>query len=258
MVGAKKVAAFFGRLALAGALLSAGPAFAEGHKKAEEVDPWPGFYAGLHIGNVLSTASGTMDHNDPVGEFSFDPIDPKGFSIGGQAGYLWRMKDRIAAGIEADITYVNASDRTGILDTKGKNPNKTKGAGFQYGEAELKGFGSLRGRIGVIFDRFMPYATAGVGFVSYKFTYDDEGGGSGGGGKPGFFETSETAIAPVIGGGIEWLATDDISIKFEGLYYFVNDKVSLDGVVPDSDKDTGQHFKLENIWTLRAAISFKF
>lgn len=224
----------------------------------EPVDPWPGAYIGLHIGYGAGGSDGFFDDNDPVGEFEFDPIEPSGFAFGAQIGYLWRATSDVVVGVELDGTYFGHSDRVGILDTTGSNPNATDGAGFQFGETEINWLASLRARAGFTFDRIMPFATAGVGLVNYDFVLDDAGGGSGGGGAPGRAAFDDTAFAPVVGAGVEWLITDDVMIKFDGLYYFVNEDIDLDGAIPDADNDNGQGYELDDVYLLRAGVSLRF
>lgn len=218
----------------------------------DEYDPWPGFYIGAHVGYASADSDGFFDDNDPVGEFEFDPIEINGAFFGVHAGWMIRATSDIVVGVEADISYFGVSDETGILD---EGPGLD---GYQYGEAEIEWFGSVRARAGVPIDRVMPYVTGGVGFVNYNFTLDDEGFGTGGGGEPGRASYNETVLAPVLGGGVEWMITDQLMLRAEGLYYFSEDTIDLDGSIPDADRDNGQEYTIEDLITFRTGLSWRF
>lgn len=91
---------------------------------------WTGLYAGVNAGyRIGRTDPGGADVNTALG--------------GVQAGYL-RQFGNFVAGIEADVGYGSGSGRF---------------AGTRF---EQTWEGSLRGKLGVAFDRFMAYGTGGV------------------------------------------------------------------------------------------------
>lgn len=107
---------------------------------------WTGFYAGAHLGYRWGGG-----YRDEFNSF----YDTNGVIAGPYAGFNWQFQ-RVVAGIEADWGWTSNS-----LSATNFNP------GFS---ARLNSLGSLRGRLGVTFDRFLVYGTAGVAFASQTYT----------------------------------------------------------------------------------------
>lgn len=100
-----------------------------------------------------------------------------GAALSGHVGYNWMMPSRFVFGVEGDLGYL--------------------GEGDSHASSGL--FGTLRGRVGYAFGRFMPYATAGVAFVD-----GDHNSGSGTAMGIG----AEYAFTPGISGRLEYLSLD--------------------------------------------------
>src|SRR5206468_450841 len=73
---------------------------------------------------------------------------------------------------------------------------------------------SLRGRLGLAFDHWLVYATGGVAYTQAKFLGISPGGTL----SPGKFKK----WGSVWGGGVEWKATTNFSVRVEGLRYIFN------------------------------------
>ena len=76
---------------------------------------------------------------------------------------------------------------------------------------------TVRGRIGVAFDRFLPYFTGGVAFANFK---NELIGTS----TPLPLRRDGTETTWVIGGGLEYAFTDHLSAKAEYLYVDLRDE----------------------------------
>src|SRR4051812_46879679 len=104
---------------------------------------WTGFYLGINGGG----AWGDSDWNG----FAVSNR-PSGGMIGGTAGYNWQgAGSPWVFGLEGDIDWTNINDTAtacGGLNCQTKN----------------NWLGTVRGRVGYAFDRFMPYFTGGVAF----------------------------------------------------------------------------------------------
>jgi outer membrane immunogenic protein len=142
---------------------------------------WTGFYLGLNAG----TAWGDFTKG---GKF----IDPKmGFTGGLTAGYNQQF-GQFVAGLEGDYNYSG-------LGGKGLHPLPTIVKG------KMTSFGTARARLGMTFDRALIYATGG-----YAFGFSSLNNGA--------FKSTDTHHGYVIGAGLEYAFTQNISAKAEYLY----------------------------------------
>jgi outer membrane immunogenic protein len=234
---------------------------------------WTGFYAGVNGGYGFGGDSGEVSLSAP--SFAFTPngrertrievkapngrpflrksSDEDGILGGGQVGYNMQF-GMFVAGVEADIQAIDRDvttspvRRVGTADVSvspGQGPftiyplepgAKGNVAFFRRG-GDLDYFGTVRGRIGVAFDRVLVYATGGLAwttrddgdyslprrpfFVNNAFT------------PSGVVRARNVAAAAredrddlgfVVGGGIEYAITDTISAKIEGLYVNFGDE----------------------------------
>jgi outer membrane immunogenic protein len=135
-----------------------------------------------------------------------------GFYVGLNAGAGWGKFTRDARGLDADTAFVGGVTAgynhqfgnlvVGLEGDYNYSGIEEKGLGIK---AALTSFGTLRGRVGVAFDRALVYGTGGyaLGFgnVNVLGLKDDK-----------------THQGYVIGGGIEYAVTQNVSIKGEYLY----------------------------------------
>ena len=149
---------------------------------------WAGFYAGINAG----WASATGNHTDTAGVTSGN-YNVDGGLVGGTIGYNWQ-NGRFVYGLEADLAW------------SGIEGNKTAPCILPRGcYTDMDAFGTVRGRVGIAFDRVMPYLTAGAAFADMTV------------GQPGFSSTGWVS-GWTAGGGVEVGITDKISFKAEALY----------------------------------------
>jgi outer membrane immunogenic protein len=187
--GVRAVAAVVGLLAISelawAADLSPAPAVASAPYN------WTGLYVGANVGyasarvtETVSGGGGTASANLPGGI--------GGFQIGanGQFG-------AVVLGFEADFD--------GNMATK-----SVIGNGILSGTAQIPWIGTLRGRVGYAFDRFLLYATAGGAATQLVSTVNVAGIGSA---STSFMHGAWTA-----GGGLEAAVTKNLSARVEYLY----------------------------------------
>ena len=118
---------------------------------------WTGFYAGGHVGYGRGHASTTL--SDPAPSSASNSF---GSLFGGvQFGYNYLLTSRVLLGVEADISFPNylsaddvaASRTTATTDVAHK---------IDY-------IGTLRGRLGYVFGRWMVYGTGGLAWTQARF-----------------------------------------------------------------------------------------
>ena len=124
---------------------------------------WTGVYGGLQAGHSwgddkvtdLFTATGAK-----VG--LFNAYKTKGF-VGGIYGGADYQYESLVAGVAADL------EASGLRGSYNDLPKGFDPGGI--GKFHVAGQGSLRGRAGFAFDRFLVYATGGVAVANLKYSY---------------------------------------------------------------------------------------
>jgi len=150
---------------------------------------WTGFYLGINGGG----AWGSSDWNGLAVSNS-----PSGGMIGGTAGYNWQgVGSPLVLGLEGDIDWTDISDSTACAGLVCQTKN-----GW---------LGTVRGRVGYAWDRFMPYFTGGVAFGNIKAN------------RTGFVGASDTNAGWTIGGGVEGAIAGNWTAKLEYLYVDLGD-----------------------------------
>jgi outer membrane immunogenic protein len=171
---------------------------------------WTGFYIGANVGYGW----GKFDGGSRRAGFGDNKID--GVVGGAQAGMNWQW-DKFVAGLETDI------QGTGF---DGENSRRF--------DPEGGIFGTVRGRVGFAFDRFLVYGTGGFAYsdVNVKKNNDD-------------WKYGWTA-----GGGVEAAVTDNITVKVEYLYADLGD---------DTVRSRRGNFKYDYTQNLvRVGVNYKF
>ena len=151
---------------------------------------WTGFYLGINGGG----AWGDSDWNGYAVSNS-----PSGGMIGGTAGYNWQgAGSPWVFGLEGDIDWTNIRDNAtacGALNCQTKN----------------NWLGTIRGRVGYTFDRFMPYFTGGLAFGDVEANI------------AGFAGSKDTNAGWTVGIGIEGVIAGKWTAKLEYLHADLGD-----------------------------------
>src|SRR5258708_2442704 len=129
--------------ALAGSAAAADltPHYPQPFTKAPMYNPvytWTGFYLGLNGGGGWGRSSWDRTGN----------LDLSGAVIGGTAGFNFQM-GQVVLGIEGDVDWSGVSGTTTTLCPAGCTTRNDW-------------LGTVRGRLGYAFDRFLPYITGGL------------------------------------------------------------------------------------------------
>ncbi len=206
---------------------------------------WSGLYVGVNLGgswgrqdNTLETITGVIDATNS------NHID--GVIGGGQIGFNWQYNQWVV-GLEADIQGSGQKGDGSFFIPAVIGATVVPATSISY-EDKLNWFGTVRGRIGWAFDRWMPYFTGG-----WAFGHGEVNGTTAIGATATSFSGSKDYSGWTVGGGVEWAFYDRWSAKLEYLYIDFGDGPTV-AVSPTrnilSDKLT------DNI--VRAGLNYKF
>jgi outer membrane immunogenic protein len=143
---------------------------------------WTGFYVGINGGGGWGSSQW-----DAVNSF-----DVSGGLIGGTVGYNWQFGQAVL-GAEGDIDWSGIKGTSTVLCPGGC-------------ETRNKWLATVRGRLGLSFDRFLPYVTGGLAFGDINATLPFLPGGS------------ISNAGWTVGAGVEVGLVSNVSLKAEYLY----------------------------------------
>jgi len=162
---------------------------------------WTGLYFGGHCGGAWGETK-TSGNN---GAFDQAPVSyklqPGGFVCGGQVGFNVQVGGWLW-GIEGDFGYLGLQ--------KSLTPSDN------FVEVKYGAYGTATGRLGVVWDRALIYAKAGVAFARIRNTATDLDSGIVD--ASDFSEINKTQIGWAAGVGVEYGVSTSWSVKLEYLY----------------------------------------
>src|SRR5262249_3223068 len=136
---------------------------------AAGVDDWTGFYAGSHLAYAAGVSHWSATQPGAAPSLSgtlelfqgYDFFKGTGsYLLGMQAGYNYMLPSRMVLGFEADVSFPNVVGATAAL------------ASPLIGQAnyrdQVQMSGTVRGRLGYVYDHWLLYATGGI---AYTFHY---------------------------------------------------------------------------------------
>jgi outer membrane immunogenic protein len=205
---------------------------------------WAGFYAGIHGGWAFARNDGsfTTALNQAPG-FLFPPagfdLNDNGPLFGGQIGYNWQAASWVL-GVEADVSGTGIREfqnqtTTCLTPYCAPSPIPLYGAG-SFMRQDVNWLASLRGRIGHTWGPGMIYVTGGAALANIDYEANTGDllvcGFNPGCAFPAAF--TKTRAGFVVGGGYEWQAWSNWTLRGEYLFYRF-DGVSATAVpVPDA------------------------
>jgi outer membrane immunogenic protein len=248
-------------LACAGAFAAAAT-FAGTAVAAEPLPPppppftWTGLYIGGQIGYAwaydnITWAGVSNDDEQAAGTFH---QTPNGVIGGAHVGYNLQYNPWLVFGIEGNVdgTSLSRTAAVAVNDVFGDTP----GVLTATSKADVQG--SIRGRIGVAFDRLLVYGTGGVAFTGFNTTLvDTTGFFSGAPGTNASF--SNTRAGWTAGGGLEYAVTDNWWVRAEYRYsnFGTTSDFPFTGVLPFPDSFVFlQHHLTEN--QVQVGFSYRF
>lgn len=154
---------------------------------------WTGCYLGAQIG-LQWGRDHTAEFTDAGVFNNFDErFDSSGFIGGGHLGCNWQTSN-IVFGIEGDFEG----------STVDGGYTLTNGNGTDF---DLRWQASIRGRLGVAFDRVLIYVTGGAAFADLRYAYFTAAGVR--------EQFSDTRTGWTVGGGVEWAMFGNWSARGE-------------------------------------------
>jgi outer membrane immunogenic protein len=154
---------------------------------------WTGPYVGINGGGGWGHASEA---------FSGTSHTISGGLVGATLGYNWQIGQAVV-GLEGDIDWSNIRG--------------SAACGLTTCETRNHWLGTVRGRLGYAFDRFMPYVTGGLAVGDIDHTIDAVG------------SSRETKAGWTVGGGIEAALANNWTAKLEYLYVDLGSGASVAG-----------------------------
>jgi outer membrane immunogenic protein len=188
---------------------------------APVVYDWTGVYIGLQTGWKWADSDFGFDDDDGfLDDFDDDTIDFDGWFAGGHVGYRFQW-NWLVAGLEGDLEWVDVDGETSF-DTDDDGDDELRISG------EIDWEGSIRGTLGVGFDRVHVYGTGGFAFagVEHSLSFEDV--------TIRHDDNDDTRVGWTLGAGVDVAVTDRITVG--ALYKYV-DLGDDDSDVFDDDSD---------------------
>jgi outer membrane immunogenic protein len=249
-----------------GAIAIAGSAFAAEPVPVPPPPPpftWSGVYIGGQIGYAWGTDNvswtGTANNLDPAaGSFG---LGPQGVIGGAHAGYnlqpVTPAFSWMVFGIEASVDGTSLSKTVNV--PLADFVRVTVGSMTASSNEPVQG--SVRGRLGIAWDRFLLFGEGGVAVTSFNTSYFDTTGFFTG--IPGTNATvSNTRAGFTFGGGLEYAVTDNWSVQAEyrhsnfghtSDFPYANPNIF---VLPTNGFFVAQHYPVED--QVQVGFSYRF
>lgn len=230
---------------------------------ADSASPWTSFYAGINLGygfggsdNVHTDGQAAPNIANIAGGArpGFVKMDRNGFTGGVQVGYDYQ-EGNFLVGVVTDIDYTRFRDDVNV-GTAQLNTHLPLNNRFQ---AKLDELGTLRGKIGWANDQLAVYGTGGLAYGKTKQSVDMFGPAPA---QLTQFSGSEsrTKTGYVVGAGIEYALTTNLSLSGEYLYYNLGRNTLNVAVIPgNGGAGTGynSHFKFDG-QVVRVGLNYRF
>jgi outer membrane immunogenic protein len=220
---------------------------------------WTGFYIGVHGGAAMASPS-NWSFNDPSGFFlpvTFGQSGAATGAVGGlQVGYNWQFAPTWVAGVEGDFSWASLADHRTSAPVIGGGV-LLAGSSLSM-SANTQWLSSVRGKLGFTgwFNNTMLYVTGGGAAANIEYVAQL---------IPGVTALSVNSFNSirsgwVVGGGAEWMATTNILLRAEYLYYGISAGLSADspGLPPTAPRRFNYSWSREDIQVFRVAGSYKF
>lgn len=213
---------------------SAGSAFAA-DAYVDAPTSWSGFYGGVQLGYANSSNSRFYDGEDYYCDGCWYDAQGggTGYTLGASLGYDWQFSDVLVAGIVANVTGVFDETIEGeIYDDS-----------YIFQGADLNALGSINGRLGFLAsESALIYATGGLAMANVTGHHWD---------SSEYDNTDRNFSGWNFGGGVEWKATEHVSLQLEGRYYSLGSKRWED--------QSEEPFGFEpRIWTASVGVNYRF
>jgi outer membrane immunogenic protein len=177
---------------------------------------WTGIYIGGQVGYAWASGNNNFTGFDPffdTGTFLSTNLNgnPSGVIGGANVGYNYQINQWVL-GLEGSVDGTSLSNTAAAIFPDGTTLSAHSNADIQ---------GSIRGRVGIAWDRALIYATGGVAFGGFNTNVSIANPGTTLLGAAPFFASgnvSTTRVGWTVGGGIQYAITNNWSVRAEYRY----------------------------------------
>jgi outer membrane immunogenic protein len=176
---------------------------------------WTGIYVGGQIGYAWTSGNNQFTGFDPffnTGTFLTTSIGgtPSGVIGGANVGYNYQVNQWVF-GLVGSVDGTSLSNTSAAFFPDGTTITAHSTADIQ---------GSIRGKLGIAWDRALIYATGGVAFGGFNTNVSIANTGFLNGGNPFFANgsVSSTRVGWTVGGGLQYAVTNNWSVFAEYRY----------------------------------------
>jgi outer membrane immunogenic protein len=195
-------------------------------------------WTGVYIGGQIGYGWGNDRMSVPA-FFAAPTTSPEGVVGGAHIGYNYQV-NQFVLGVEGDVDGTSISKN--IFDPV---------TGTTFG-TRIPVEGSVRGRLGVAWDRALFYATGGAAFADLQKSYTVGSFPFFGAAAPFYAQNSQSRVGWTVGGGVEYAITNNWSVRGEYRYTdFGHQTDALPAVAASVD-----HHEIEH--AVRVGFSYKF
>lgn len=220
---------------------------------------WTGFYIGGHVGGGRNSGNLRADYL-PFPNFNVFPTlansSATGVLGGVQAGYNWQFASRWVLGVEGDFSGTRMNSSLTVVPQSIIPPVLIPNQPTTWSR-NLNWLATARARLGyTVAPAVLLYATGGAawGGFDYNASFVNTAPGSNNWANP----FSATSSGYVVGGGGEWMLTNNWTVRAEYLYYRLSGKSNL------ATNPTFPTFPILFAWnatdthTFRVGVNYKF
>jgi outer membrane immunogenic protein len=126
---------------------------------------WTGFYIGLNAGAAWNNGESVTIFDPTIpANFAASNGSRIGFIGGGQIGYNWQLSPLWVVGVEADFQGADISDSINIAGPFPQTGGGSSGAANFVASERMDWFGTVRPRVGVVWNQALIYATGGLAY----------------------------------------------------------------------------------------------
>ena len=215
---------------------------------------WTGLYVGGQVGYEFGRSSGVAYSNITGAGIEGYGASKDGVIGGAHVGYLFSTQSLPLLGSLAGANGGFGIGTGGVFGIEGDVDGSSARAAYLLPLTGVVGNtrediqGSIRGRLGIAFDRALFYATGGVAFGDIHSTYANPATGA-------VDALSRTKVGYTVGGGVEYAFTNNLSVRVEYRYTDygrLNDNLlnTTGGAVNVSHRETNNR--------VQAGFSYKF
>ncbi len=176
---------------------------------------WTGFYVGAQAGYEFGRSNAFAFATANGAGLAANAASKDGVIGGGHVGYLFSTQSLPVVGSFFGQNGAFGFGTGGVFGIEGDVDGSSGRANYALGgfseNSRDQIQGSIRGRLGIAFDRALFYATGGAAFGSLQNTYVNGFNGA-------FDSFSRTRVGYTVGGGIEYAFTNNMSVRVEYRY----------------------------------------